>query len=191
VVVRRGRLETVCARVAFPTWSFGPSTSPLGVMRVTLSLAALALLASCEVASTDISGVGEVPFEILRTGSIPGVYNDKSMLTLAHNETEFRRLWVQLHVQSERGTPEAAPTVDFHHSIVVTFFAAFGDNCDPYRLVRVLASHEKVTLHVNHQVPGKDCTCGSSVFEPYIIVRIPRTEKPIGFEIESETHDCG
>ena len=30
VVARRGRLGTVCARGACPTWSCGPSTSPLG-----------------------------------------------------------------------------------------------------------------------------------------------------------------
>lgn len=50
---------------------------------------------------------------------------------------------------------------------------------------------EQVTHHVNHRMPGKECTCASSVFEPYIIVRIPLTEKPVGFEIESEPHDCG
>jgi hypothetical protein len=159
-------------------------------MRVTLSLALLACPALCAIPSTDISA-DEVPFDILRTGSIPGIYNDKSTLTLAHNEPEFRRLWSQLHAQSEHGTPEVAPTVDFDHSMVVSFFAAFGDNCDPYRLARVLADHEKVTLYVNHQLLGKNCTCGSFVFEPYIIIRIPLTQKPIGFEIESETHDCG
>ena len=36
MVVRRGRLGTVCARVAFLAWSSGPSTSPLDLdMRVT------------------------------------------------------------------------------------------------------------------------------------------------------------
>ena len=28
-------------------------------------------------------------------------------------------------------------------------------------------------------------------FRAIVIVRIPLTEKPAGFEIESETHDCG
>jgi hypothetical protein len=30
---RRGRGKTVCARGACPTWSCGPSTSPLGVVQ--------------------------------------------------------------------------------------------------------------------------------------------------------------
>jgi len=36
VVVRRGRRKTVCARGAHPTWSSGPSTSPLDGPRVPL-----------------------------------------------------------------------------------------------------------------------------------------------------------
>ena len=45
-----GALGTVCARVAWPTWSSGPSTSPLG--DVTRQLVVLLLSASC--ASCDI-----------------------------------------------------------------------------------------------------------------------------------------
>jgi len=36
VVRLRGRRKTLCARVARPAWSGGPSTSPLGVMAPTL-----------------------------------------------------------------------------------------------------------------------------------------------------------
>ena len=43
LVWRRGRLETVCARVAWPGWSCGPSTSPLGAMLKLTTFTALSI----------------------------------------------------------------------------------------------------------------------------------------------------
>jgi hypothetical protein len=161
-------------------------------MRVAGPLTALALLTSVGVAPrAEAKSLVEIPFEILRIGSVPGVSNMESKLIVAHNQSDLRHIWSELHVDSSGPVnPQEVPDVDFDHSVVVAFFGALGDNCDPYRLTRVIASPEKLILLINHRIPGINCTCGSVVFEPYIIVRVTRTEKPTGFQIEDETHDC-
>jgi len=170
----------------------GRSSATLGVMRVAGPLTALALLTSVGVAPrAEAKSLVEIPFEILRIGSVPGVSNMESKLIVAHNQSDLRHIWSELHVDSSGPVnPQEVPDVDFDHSVVVAFFGALGDNCDPYRLTRVIASPEKLILLINHRIPGINCTCGSVVFEPYIIVRVTRTEKPTGFQIEDETHDC-
>jgi len=171
-------------------------------MRVIPTLAALAILASSRLASsTEATYAAEVSFKVLGTGSVPEMHPHEAPLTpttstlptliLVRNEAELRRIWAQFHLQAGRGGPQSAPTVDFDHSVAVLFFGDRGSDCNPYRLTRVLSSPDKVTLHVIHQMLGKNCVCASFVFEPYILARIPRTEKPIGFEIETETHACG
>ena len=64
-VWRRGRLGTVCARVACPAWSSGPSTSPLDSMRkrrrsasiLGLVLAVMAIaLTACESMGGEMAG---------------------------------------------------------------------------------------------------------------------------------------
>ena len=192
----------MCTRGSDRAAARGPSTSPLGVMRVIPILAALAILASSGLASsTEATNAAEVSFEVLGTGSVPEIHPHEAPLTPptstlptlipAHNEAELRRIWAQFHLQSERGGPQSAPTVDFEHFVAVLFFGDRGSDCNPYRLARVHSSPDKVTLHVIHEMLGKNCVCASSIFEPYILARIPRTKKPIGFEIETETHACG
>ena len=128
-------------------------------------------------------------FEILKSGYMPGVSIEQSLLTLARNEFEYRAIWAQVTARTLLATSEP-PKVDFGQSMVVAFFGAEGSNCDPYRLLRVIEHSDKLTLEIVHQVLGNHCTCGGMVAEPYILVRIGRTRKPLYFVIQSETHDC-
>jgi len=159
-------------------------------MRTAVPVAVLALATCVGVGrSAQTDEVADLPFEILRTGGIGGTTTSLSRLALARDETGFRDVWTQLKVQPslvDRGT---MPTVDFDRSLVVAFFGSQGDNCDPYRLTRVIARPDRITLQIIHQLPW-NCTCASVVFEPYIVVRIARTEKPIDFEIAPEIHEC-
>jgi hypothetical protein len=139
----------------------------------------------------ETASTADVPFEILRSGYKPEASIQESMLLLARDETEFRHIWTELTERAGLVSSEGVPKVDFGQSMVVAFLGALGDNCDPYRLVRVIARPDKLTLKINHRVPGNACTCASFVSEPYILIRIGRTTKPIDFLIESETHDCG
>jgi hypothetical protein len=159
-------------------------------MRIAVPLAVLAVATWLGVGhSAQNDEVAELPFEILRTGGIPGTTIVLSRLALARDETGFRDMWTQLKVQPNLVDPATIPKVDFDRSMVVAFFGSQGDNCDPYRLTRVIARPDRVTLQIAHQLPW-NCTCASMVFEPYIVVRIARTEKPIDFDIAPEIHEC-
>jgi hypothetical protein len=114
-------------------------------MRVIPTLAALAILASSRLASsTEATYAAEVSFEVLGTGSVPEMHPHEApltpsrrtlpMLIVAHDEAELRRIWAHFHLQSERGGPQSAPTVDFANSVAVLFFGDRGSNCNPYRL---------------------------------------------------------
>ena len=98
-------------------------------------------------------------FEILRSGYTPGVYSQESLLKFAHDEIEFRRIWAKVTAGTALAS-SAPPNVDFGQSMVVAFFGARGSNCDPYRLVRISARPDQLTLEITHRVLGNDCTCG-------------------------------
>jgi hypothetical protein len=159
-------------------------------MRVAVPLIALALATWVSVGRGEEAGVADLPFEILRTGGIANKTIPVSQLTLVRDETFFRAVWGQLQVSSTASDPGTVPSVDFDHWMVVAFFGSQGDNCDPYRLTRVIARPGKITLHINHHLPSGNCTCASDVFEPYIVAKIPWTEKPIDFEIEPGSSEC-
>jgi hypothetical protein len=57
VVVRRGRLEAVCARGACPTLLGGPSTSPLDIARAMASLRRIAIVAALALAGASASAL--------------------------------------------------------------------------------------------------------------------------------------
>jgi DNA-directed RNA polymerase subunit L len=85
------------------------------------------------------------------------------------------------------------PNVDFRRSTVVVFFAAGGDNCDPYRVRHVIKQRRRITVriaHVQRSDPNAGCTCASVIFEPYIIIQMPSTDLSVEFDVEKETHGC-
>jgi len=159
-------------------------------MRIAVSLMAVVLATLAGVGrSTESGGVAELPFEVLRSSGIGGTSIVVSRVTLARDEAAFESIWSQLKVPRSAVDAGTAPRVDFDRSMVVAFFASQGTDCDPYRVAQVLERPDRITLQVKHQLPWK-CACASLLFEPYIIVRIPRTEKPVDFEIEPEFHEC-
>lgn len=163
-----------------------PQLHHLDVMRTAVPLTALVLASlGCPVRSVEPSGAVEVPFEILRSSGIGGKTIFLSRVVVARDEAGFQAMWTRTAFATG-----PVPTVDFDHSMVVAFFGSEGRSCDPYRVARVIAGTEGVTLQIKHRLPW-NCVCVSVTFEPYIIVKIPRTDKPIDFVVEPEFDECG
>jgi hypothetical protein len=163
-------------------------------MRIAVPLIASVLI-TCVTARTVSATEGglDVPFAVLVSGGIPGATIPTSVLIPARNDAELRLVWSHLNAGRDADHLQAMPKVDFGHSTVVALFLAGGDNCDPYKIHRVIERGQGVTVlisHVQRIEPRNSCTCASFVFEPYIVIRIPSTEKPLDFEIEEEAHGC-
>ena len=147
-------------------------------MRIAMPLAALALAICVSVGHGGETDVADLPFDVLLTGALGGKRSVVSQLTLARDEISYRAMWAQLV------DPGTAPGVDFDHWMVVAFFGSGpGGSCRHYRLTQVLARPDKVTLHISEE-GVEACICISEPVDPYIIAKIPWTEKPIDFEIE-------
>lgn len=160
-------------------------------MRIAVPLAALAL-ATCAsiVRGEEETGTADLPTELLSSGAIDGQTIRPSQLTLVRDERAFRSMLAQLKVHGTALDPGTVPRVDFDHWMVVAFFSSESDRCDSYRLSSVIARPDKITLHIRHKEPGGDCVCAQSGLWPYIIAKIPWTDKPIDFAIEPESYEC-
>jgi hypothetical protein len=181
------RLVRAIARVS--AIALGRAAVKCGLLSLVRMPVVLALGLVAPICLGDPSASSEVHFEVLRSGRIPGAYSQESLLKLARDQIEFQRIWEEVTAGTALASSDP-PNVDFGQSMVVAFFGAQGSNCDPYRLLRITARSDKLALEITHRVGGKDCTCADSVAEPYILVRIDRTRRPIDYLIQSETHDC-
>jgi hypothetical protein len=171
----------------------GRPTSALDVMRNDVPLIVLLLIVVNAGTNSALGNDLEVPFTVLFTGGIPGARIASSTLMQARSDSELQVMWSQLNLRHTRAQSHEMPKVDFEHWTVVAFFAAGGDNCDPYNIHRVVEHERRVTVvlgHVQRIAESSACICGSFVFEPYIVLQIPSTKEPIDFEIEPESHGC-
>jgi len=174
----------VCTRGSNRTPARGPSTSPLDVMRVAMPFVALALAIYVSVGRGEETGIADLPFEVLSGGRITGLLISPPQLRLARDEIALRTMWAEPPKVPSRYYPGSIPSVDFGHWMVVAFVGG-----SHYRITQVIARPDKVTLHISHQVAGRDCVVVDAPQE-YIIAKIPWTEKPIDFEIETAVRDC-
>lgn len=119
----------------------------------------------------------------LARGNNSGVRAER--MSVIRDADALARVW------SEAGERGDTPTVDFEASMVVAVF--MGERRTGGHRVRVESvrqSGEQLIVSVNMEAPGPNCMTTQALTQPYQIVRLPRLEGEVAFQIEQVEVDC-
>ncbi|MBI4895374.1 MAG: protease complex subunit PrcB family protein [Candidatus Aenigmarchaeota archaeon] len=126
-------------------------------------------------------------FDIIANGSNGGdVERGNYILKKA---TEWKDLWTKINYYNSPIPP--VPDVNFSKEMVVALFAGRKYTSGYY--IEVSHIDEKVdgiTVFVKEYSPGVNCLTSQVLTYPFNIVKIPRTEKEIGFNTEEVVLNC-
>jgi hypothetical protein len=106
-------------------------------------------------------------------------------MMVIRDATELARIW---SATGERGDP---PAVDFEQFMVVAAF--MGERRTGGYRVRVDSvsqSGDRMTVSVKMEAPGPGCMTTQALTQPYQIVKLPRLEGEVAFDIQQVEVDC-
>jgi hypothetical protein len=173
--------------------------------RVTLKLKLLGVLVflaalnGLSAANEPTAAATAVPFE--RIPAQLTLTTEGNEFLVIRTEAELKRMW-ETHTRSTYSNPaymsapnlpgpapQPPPQVDFNKSVLVAFLGGFSA-CEPYRITRVLELPDRITVEVTHQEAGSGCVCTTNFAPSIEIARIPRTNKPISYVVETDHTEC-
>lgn len=105
------------------------------------------------------------------------------------DEDAWRSYWQR--IEGDRAAWEIAPRPDFTKDMLV--LASAGTKPTTGYSLRVLGANEtskQVTVTVVELTPGARCVVAASSTAPVIVVALPRSDRPVKFEQETQRLDC-
>lgn len=126
-------------------------------------------------------------FLVLEQGVHSGIATER--LDTIRDKAALRSLW-QEH---QTGAPPTSPMpeVDFSKEMVVAAFAG-QKNTGGYQLnltgLDRRGGHIDISLSLTQ--PGPDCLVAQALTQPYVIVRIPYSNKQVNFRLSAKTFSC-
>ncbi|MEA5445163.1 protease complex subunit PrcB family protein [Gammaproteobacteria bacterium AB-CW1] len=106
-------------------------------------------------------------------------------MTVIRDAEAFEGIWRQA---GQRGEP---PAVDFEQFMVIAAF--MGERRTGGYTVRVRSAErneEGLKVRVRMEAPGRNCMVTQAFTQPFHLVRLPRVEGAVDFEVNQETVDC-
>ena len=103
------------------------------------------------------------------------------------NESQWQRMWRRAHLPmrvDEQPPPPPAPPVEFKSEMIL---AVFQGHCSSggygVTINAVGESDEQLTVVVKYREPGPDESTTAAETNPFCMVSVPRSDKPVGFRI--------
>lgn len=161
---------------------------------VALALAALPLLMACvqpsggaqPPASPADAPPAEVSFETLVQQSNPG-QTGETVRDAARDEGAWAALWAKLREGS--ALPEQPPAVDFRSEMVIAA-AMETQGCVSKVTIRgIVREGNRLVVDLLEAPPAPNCVCITSE-RPIHVVRLPRVDGPVRFEVERGQTSC-
>lgn len=161
---------------------------------VALALAALPLLMAC----TQQSGGAEPPtapadappaevaFTTLVQQSNPG-QTGETVRDAARDEGAWAALWAKLREGS--ALPGEPPAVDFRSEMVIAAAMETQGCVSKVTIRRIVREGNTLTVDLLEAPPAPNCTCVTSE-RPIHVVRLPRVDGPVRFEVERGQTSC-
>ncbi len=134
----------------------------------------------------DVTNVG---MQTIEKGYDSGIILDAPQLWKIDSQAQWDDFWAR-H-QSNRGTPDPQPAVDFSRYGGV----AVVDRQQPsggfaMEIVSVTAENGALHVHATRKEPGAGCVVLTMLTQPYHIVRIDKSALPAVLELSAITVDC-
>jgi len=157
---------------------------------VFFALAALPLLIACVQApggaQPSDAPAAQVSFETLVQQSIPG-QSGKTVREAVRDEAAWAVLWAKLREGS--ALPEQPPAVDFRSEMVIAT-AMETQGCVSKVTIRgIVRERNRLVVDLLEAPPAPNCVCITSE-RPLHLVRLPRVDGPVRFEVEFGQTSC-
>lgn len=106
-------------------------------------------------------------------------------MQVVRSPEEFARIWAQTDRSGD------APEIDFEQEMVVAvFIGEYRTGGHSVRVREAEAREDGVRLGIRIELPGSGCMVTQAITRPYQIVRVPRMEGSVAFDITRERVDC-
>jgi len=137
----------------------------------------------------DLAGGRVVSFTQVSDGYYAGLGNDTEKVIKSKED------WVTLWDFIYRNTTPIPnlPYVDFEKDQIIGVFKGIGDKTDySIRISKIIDDDVSVWVFVETVIPGKTCpkTRNPLLGQPYQIIKIKLSEKPIQFHYEEIINEC-
>ena len=128
-----------------------------------------------------------IPFTLLNSGVHSGITRPAQLVV--RDEAAWKALW-QEHTSASIPAP-ALPKIDFAREMVIAIFA--GERFTMGYTVTITQIKQFNTgLQVDYTInmPGPSCLVEQTLSQPFTIVKIPRSDKPISFIAHCNEQSC-
>jgi len=153
-------------------------------LRLAFALAVLALALGCDghVIITEPDS-GSVPFQTLIQSQSSGIASPSEEVIRSNGE------WTAIWNQIGRGGPP--PQVDFGRDMVLLVAAGSKPNgCYTIEIRDVEARFGDLQVFADLNEPGAGCVCPQGIVRPVHAVRVPRSSRPVDFNVRTVTQSC-
>jgi hypothetical protein len=129
---------------------------------------------------------GSIAFETLVQQSIPG-QGGETVRDAVRDEASWAALWARLREGS--ALPEQPPAVDFRSEMVIATAMETQGCVSKVTIRRIVREGNRLVVDLLEAPPAPNCVCITSE-RPLHIVRLPRVDGPVRFEIERGQTSC-
>jgi hypothetical protein len=129
---------------------------------------------------------GSIAFETLVQQSIPG-QGGETVRDAVREEAAWAALWAKLREGSV--LPEQPPAVDFRSEMVIAAAMETQGCVSRVTIRKIVREGNRLVVDLLEAPPAPNCICITSE-RPIHIVRLPRVDGPVRFEIERGQTSC-
>ena len=128
-----------------------------------------------------------VPFTPVDSGVLSGITRPAQLVV--RDEATWKELW-QEHASVSFPAP-ALPQIDFAREMVIAVFAGERFTMG-YTVVitQIKQFNDGLQIHYTINVPGPNCFVEQTLSQPFAIVKIPRSDKPVSFIAHCKEKSC-
>ena len=138
----------------------------------------------CDATPFRKGSVKTLPFEIVTQG----MYGNQSRREnrVATNKDELALLWKKTAQPASQ-----MPKVNFsENQLIGVFYGSKNTGGYEIKIIEVDELDDGVEVIIKETVPGKECIVSQSMSQPFYVIQIQKTEKPIDFRTIESTNSC-
>lgn len=129
-------------------------------------------------------------FVTIKQDSGLGLRNpEKAENKVIQNKAEWETLWEQINI----GRIPTPPLLEIDLSKYIILSASTGFHSSggwSIKISKIEEYENKINVKVTINAPGKDCSVTTAITNPYTIISIEKTDKPINFNTETVATNC-
>ena len=131
--------------------------------------------------------VKKIPAEMILSGTFCAI--DTKREAVINNKEEYDRLMQDVYSNLDQ-VPKT-PVVNFEKNTLVAVFSG-AKNSGGYmvNIDSVTEGSKNLTVYVTETKPGKSCVVTDAITKPFVIVKIPKTDKKAVYKYNEIINEC-